>query len=250
MRRIFFLFFVFITSLSLANTNQVLIDSAREAYGSNEFELAINYYEQILNTGYEAPEVYFNLGNSYYKSNKLTLAIINYERALLLAPDDEEIQFNLNIARNYVVDKIEALPRLFIYNWIDSLLYLKSSDAWTKLSLGTFILMLILFLFYFFTNNINIKKISFWFGILLIIVSVLSFLFSAKQKKNIELRNSAIVYSSSVTIKSSPDLSGNDLFVLHEGTKVIVEDSIHDWGEIKIADGNKGWLKASDVVVL
>lgn len=240
---------MFLSSLGFAN-NQILIDSAQQAYTNNEFELAINYYEQILNSGYEAPEIYFNLGNSYYKSNKLTLAIINYERALLLAPGDEEIQFNLKIAQNYVVDKIEVLPRLFIYDWIDSLLYLSSSNSWAKLSLSAFIFMLILFLFYFFTNSVYVKKMTFWFGVFLITFSILSFLFSAKQKQNVEIRNKAIIFNTSVTIKSSPDPSGNDLFVLHEGTKVTVEDSVQDWLKIKITDGNKGWLKASDVVIL
>jgi len=51
----------------------------------------------------------------------------------------------------------------------------------------------------------------------------------------------------SVTVKSSPDASGTDLFVIHEGTKVWIEDKISDWKEIKLSDGSKGWLKSEDI---
>ena len=53
--------------------------------------------------------------------------------------------------------------------------------------------------------------------------------------------------SPSVTIKSSPDVSGTDIFVIHEGTKVRIEDKISDWNEIKLSDGSKGWLKVEDI---
>jgi SH3-like domain-containing protein len=56
--------------------------------------------------------------------------------------------------------------------------------------------------------------------------------------------------SPSVIIKSSPDISGTDIFVLHEGTKVWIIDEISDWREIKLSDGTKGWLKASDLEVI
>ena len=57
----------------------------------------------------------------------------------------------------------------------------------------------------------------------------------------------AIVFSPSVTVRSSPDESGTDLFLIHEGTKVMIEDTLGIWTEIKLEDGNKGWLYSSDI---
>jgi SH3-like domain-containing protein len=56
----------------------------------------------------------------------------------------------------------------------------------------------------------------------------------------------AIVMGSAIAVKSSPDSSATDLFVLHEGTKVHIVSEMDEWCEIVIADGKKGWtLKKS-----
>ena len=38
--------------------------------------------------------------------------------------------------------------------------------------------------------------------------------------------------------------SSKDLFVLHEGTKVVKTDEVGEWISIEIADGRRGWLPA------
>jgi len=37
---------------------------------------------------------------------------------------------------------------------------------------------------------------------------------------------------------------------LHEGTKVIVLDTIDDWKKIKLADGKIGWIIASEIKLI
>ena len=58
-------------------------------------------------------------------------------------------------------------------------------------------------------------------------------------------RQHAIIVAPSVTAKSSPDEYGTSLFILHEGTKVEVVDSVDLWNEIRISNGNKGWVQKS-----
>ena len=71
---------------------------------------------------------------------------------------------------------------------------------------------------------------------LVFIVSLTTFIFSYKQKQKLTAHNSAIIFAPSVTVKSSPDESGTDLFLVHEGLKVTVEDAVGEWIEIKLAD--------------
>jgi len=52
--------------------------------GNGEYAKAIEKYNQIINTGVENSELYFNLGYAYYKSGELAKAILNFERAKLL----------------------------------------------------------------------------------------------------------------------------------------------------------------------
>ena len=72
-------------------------------------------------------------------------------------------------------------------------------------------------------------------------------IFAAKQKSELVNRTHAIVFAPTVTVKSSPDASGTDLFVLHEGTKVSVRSTLGDWSEIALEDGNVGWMPTKDI---
>ena len=54
-----------------------------------------------------------------------------------------------------------------------------------------------------------------------------------------------------VTVKSTPNESGTDLFVLHEGTKVTIKDNtMKNWKEIKLEDGNVGWVQTKDLEII
>jgi tetratricopeptide (TPR) repeat protein len=225
-----------------------IVEKGNQQYVEGNFEEAINTYESVLDSGYEAPELYFNLGNSYFKSHKLTPAILNYERAILLSPNDEDIAYNLNLARSYVLDKIDVLPQLFLKEWHLRVVRLLNSDNWAYLSIISFILFLFLFSLYLFKQGYRIKRVAFWFSLLLLFVSISAYVFSYHHKQLTTSHDNAIVFSPSVTVKSSPDESGTDLFLIHEGTKVIIEDTLGVWTEIQLEDGNKGWLYSSDIV--
>jgi len=93
-----------------------------------------------------------------------------------------------------------------------------------------------------------LRRISFWAGILTVVFSAFTFSFASEQKNKIKKRNSAIVFCPRVTVKSSPSETGTDLFLIYEGLKVDVTDSLNRWTEIKLADGNEGWLPDSCIV--
>ena len=57
----------------------------------------------------------------------------------------------------------------------------------------------------------------------------------------------AIVMSPTVTIKSSPQETGTDLFILHEGTKVYIVGKLDNWFEIRLSDGKQGWLQKPSI---
>jgi SH3-like domain-containing protein len=57
----------------------------------------------------------------------------------------------------------------------------------------------------------------------------------------------AIVFTPTVTVKSSPSDKSIDLFVIHSGTKVQITDNVGDWFEIKIANGSVGWILKNEI---
>ena len=44
--------------------------------------------------------------------------------------------------------------------------------------------------------------------------------------------------------------AGKELFILHEGTRVIIKSSLDKWVEIQTEAGSIGWLPASSIVVI
>jgi len=227
-----------------------LVDKGNLSYMSGDYEMAIKEYQALIDTGYESAELYYNLGNAYYKSNKFTMALVNYERASLLDPDDEEIQHNLEMARQLVVDKIDKLPEFLPGLWYRQFIWLLKTDQWAYISMIAFPVSLLLFLLYFFVRSIGLRKAAFWLAMVVMFISVSAFVFSYNLKEFVYDNSYAIIITPSVTIKSSPDESGTELFQLHEGTKVEIIDQLGDWKEIKLSDGNVGWLKMSDLMRL
>ena len=97
------------------------------------------------------------------------------------------------------------------------------------------------------SNTIAYKKLSFVFGTLFLLVSFICFGFANKQYNTVNNQQEAIVFSPSKVVKSSPGENGNDLFVLHEGTKVLLLDEVADWGKIQLSDGSIGWIELAAI---
>lgn len=249
MKRYIFLILLIIPGFLFAQEDKnQLWEKANAFYTTEEYQQAISLYEQILSTGEESAKLYFNLGNAYYKAGNINLAILNYERAKLLAPQDEDIDFNLQIANQFVVTSIDALPKPFFLRWRSSIINHYPADTWSYISISSFLTFLILLGLFIFSRRVSIRRISFWLGILVVIFSGFTYSFAAKQQKNIVERNGAIVFCPRVTVKSSPTETGTDLFLIYEGLKIEITDSLNTWKEIKLADGNEGWLPDSCIV--
>jgi len=233
--------------LAQTDGNTALFISANEKYAADDFRAAIEQYEQILATGQQSAELYYNLGNAYFKTNQLASSILNYERGLLLSPNDEDIHYNLDIANSLITDRIEVIPEFFLKSWINTIHNSLSANTWSLLSLILFGVVG-LFMIIFITFRIkNVRRLAIPIMILALTVSIISLLFAHQQNRAILEPNSCIVFSQSVTIKSSPDDSGTNLFVLHEGVKLQITDQLTGWFEIKMDNGNVGWIPANAV---
>lgn len=224
--------------------------NADSAYAHQQYQQAIRDYEELLRTGV-SPDLYYNLGNAYYRTDNITRAILNYERALLLSPGDKDIRFNLQMARSKTIDKITPESEMFFVTWYHSLINVMSVDGWAHTALLSLALAIALSLIYLFSGRIMLRKAGFFGGLFLIILFFFSNIFAYQQKKKQIDRTGAVIISTVVSVKSTPAMSGTDLFLLHEGTKVeIIDGSLHDWKEIRIADGKEGWIKASQMEII
>ena len=223
---------------------------ADSAYVNGNYQEAIKVYESLLKQG-ESAELYYNLGNAYYRTENITRAVLNYERALLLSPGDGDIRFNLQIARSKTIDKIVPESEMFFVTWYRSLVNIMSVDGWGRMALVFLALVIVLFLVYLFSARVWVQKVGFFGGGILLVVFVFSNFFAWQQRQQLLNREGAIVVAPSVTVKSTPAQNGTDLFILHEGTKVVITDgSMKSWREIRLADGKKGWIESKKIELI
>lgn len=182
--------------------------------------------------------------------NETALAILNYERALRIRPHFDDAQNNLELARSKVIDNIIQTPDFFIKEWIDLLVRILQSDSWFYLSVILFIFSLLSVFLFLFSRSRSMRKSSFYAGVLLFSLCIVTFVFSGIRKKQMLNHDDAIIMTGVVVVKSSPDRSGTDLFQLHEGTKVKVKGSLGEWSEITIGNGDKGWLETGSIEII
>ena len=199
----------------------------------------------------ESADIYYNLGNSYYKTDNIAKAIVNYEKALVLNPGNGDIRFNLELAQSKTVDKVTPMSEVFLITWFKSLTNTMSEKGWAKMGIATFVLMLLCLALYFFGKKIVLKKIGIIAALCLLLVCILSNVFASFQKSKAQSHSTAIIMAPSVTVKSTPNEGGTDLFILHEGRKVNIKDNtMREWKEIQLEDGNAGWVPASVIEII
>ena len=234
----------------LAGELENLFAKGNDYYLKGNYEETINIFESIVEKGFEGKSLYYNLGNAYFRVGKLGLAILYYEKAKNLAPSDEDINYNLAFANSKIVDKIETLPRFFIFDWWENLLALLSVSGWTYLSYFFYLLTLISIACYYFARSLKTQRISFYGGIAVLFLLVIStLLLVVNYNREVNVRYAVITNQEAVT-KFSPDQNSKDAFIVHEGLKVKAEDTLNDWTKIKLIDGKVGWVKNNNLKII
>lgn len=239
-----------LTFINVTSSFAVSKAEADSAYVDGNYQLAAQYYNELLEEGVSS-ELYFNLGNAYYRMNDITHSLIAYERALRLSPGDTDIRFNLQLARSKTVDKIAPEAELFFVTWYHAFVNLLSADGWSFFALGTLAFAILLALLYLFSSPIWLRKIGFFGGMSMMMLFLMANIFAWQQQSALTSHKDAIIIQSAVSVKSSPSLGSADLFLLHEGTKVkITDDSMENWKEIRISDGKQGWVEFSQIEII
>jgi tetratricopeptide (TPR) repeat protein len=224
--------------------------NANQLYAASKFSESIAAYEDILKTGVESEALYFNLGNAYYKTGQLPLAILNYERALLIDPNDKDIIYNLELANSQIADRINSVGEFFLTTWVKRFISMADSDLWAWSGLLLFAVALVALGFFLYANTTLVKRMGFFAGIIFILLSITTLSFSYSQKSRQVNRSEGIVFAPTLNVKSSPDTSGTDLFVIHEGTKVRILDKLGSWLKVVIKDGSEGWIPANEIEII
>lgn len=239
----FMIFFVLFTIQSYSFDAEKTLTQANKCYLQKDYDKAADLYFDLLKHDYQSADIYFNLGNTYYKVQNWSSAILYYEKAKRLRPTDSDIEMNLKMANLQIIDKIEPVPQVFYARWYDSISEKLNSDTWAWLSVIFIWLALVCFAGFLFYKTPRAKQINFGLGVLLLFFTIFSIIISIDVNKDEHTHNKGIIFDFSVYVKSSPESDSKNLFIIHNGSKVKIEDRVNNWYKIKLLNGHEGWVE-------
>ena len=250
LKKILLVFVTVFTLTALGQNFSETIKTADSAYNQGLYDSAIVLYNGVIAAGMESHEIYYNLGNAHFKNSNLPMAILYFEKAKKIAPNDDDIQYNLNIANSMIVDKIERVPEMFYKHWWKYFYNMFNADTWTILSLLIWVVFIVVLGFFILGKNRRSKKISFYLAALFLFASIASFGLASQKYYYTKENKEAIIFTPTITVKSSPTQGSVDLFVVHEGTKIKVIDKVDDWFKIKMQNGSVGWVPVGSMKMI
>ena len=233
--------------INLDNANiDSLYSEANSLYQQGQFEPALERYNLIILSGSESADLYYNMGNAAFRANSIGHAILYYEKALKIEPTHDDAIHNLEFVTRYRVDVFEEVPTFFLRDWISGFIQLFPEQTWSLLAVIFFIVILIGLLLYLFSRSMVLKKLGFIGSLAALFIFILTISSAISRHRDIVDPDTGIILAPSVVVRSSPSESGTELFILHEGTKVEVNEAVSGWQNIRVVDGREGWIMAEE----
>lgn len=233
---------------------KALLQKADSAYSADNFVMAESLYLEALGREGSSSELFYNLGNAYYRQGNLGKAIVNYERALKLDPTNADARANLEFVNSKITDKQIDSGSYMDSVW-EGTVGMFHADTWAMIALVLFAIFLGAVAAYIFSSAVAVKKASFFGGLVVFAVTVCAVVISFAAANRMNSNNYAIILPPSSQLSTSPREArsrSEQAFLLHEGTKVEVIDSISNpgegmWYEVLVGHGERAWVKASEV---
>lgn len=244
-----------------------IFQQADSAYNTRNYKLAISLYEQCLKQGEISDAIYYNLGNAYFKIDDFGKAVINFKRALKENPSNEASRNNLIYLRSKINDQnvaelkgkkgnVSPEEPSFLENIYNSIAKDTHSDSWAVWSAVSFLLLIISIAAYIFLQNVLLRKIGFFGGLLFLIVSIVTLLFSFMAASEYDDKDRAVVTSFSVQLKSEAKENAESVSIpFHRGTEFDILEKFEDvnndiWFKVRINEENAGWVKINDIEII
>lgn len=237
-----------LTSLLIAQEEQSF-KQGNEAYKAEDFALAQEQYQQLVDQGFTSPELLHNLGNTYFKTGQLGKAILYFEKAYRAKPSDKNIKHNLAIAREEIDSPVIEIPEFFLVRYWKGFSGILSPIFWQLLQLIATIGFLYGIYIWRIKNTESLKLRGFMIMIAALISIILFFLAGQTAQSQLSNRDSAIIMNVA-TLMSAPDERSENKTKLSEGVKVKITDSIDEWNKVILMNKDQGWVLKSALEVI
>ncbi|MBF0573219.1 MAG: BatD family protein, partial [Desulfamplus sp.] len=193
--------------------------------------------------GVKNPYLYYNIGNAYIKAGDVGRAILWYERAKKEIPLDPDLRFNLDYARGFVTDLNEKFDIAeLIFFWKD----------YFPRQIIQYVAIILSFIFFIYSGlrGFKRKKIFTPAGLVIFLALIFSGCTSFYLYYSNYFNQSAIIISKEASVRSGNSKDATQLFILHSGTKVKVEEIKDNYLKILFSKDKMGWVSLADAEVI
>ena len=229
---------------AVAQPARSMFEEANTLYRNGDYGEALERYLDIVNGGRVSGTLFYNIGNCYFKLGDLGRATLFYERALKLSPRNDDVVANLELAQSLAADEIEPLPGFWLFRAVDGLLHL-IPRVWLVRGLALAYVTTMLALMGQILSRSDGARL--WTRRVVTVGGTAAVLLGvnlAIVEFGVGDAVEAVILVDEVAVQAAPSDDGTlELFSIHEGAKVRVEQRTGEWAEIVLADGKVGWVR-------
>ena len=248
-KRVFFYFVIFSIFLAVsaqaAEITRSFLDGVND-YKQENFEAAISAFSKIAASGVKNSKLFYNLGNAYLKNGELGHALLWYERALKVAPDDPDLKFNYEYALSQLKDEKEN-KEISIFRILFFWKHLLNAGTVQHTAIFLNLIFWLIVTIRTLQKKKKILKAPSYLALALAVVFTLTAFYNYYEA---EYFKEAVILPPQVSVRSGLTDGSAELFVLHAGTKVKIEEEHHDFFKIFFSEGKIGYIRNSDVGVI
>ena len=228
---------------------------AEKAYSADKYSEALALYEQAATNEGTSSALMYNIGNCHYRLGHPGKAILYYERALNIDPTNADARSNMEFVKSKITDNTDVDESNIIVELFRKIRDCSSSNGWATIAIVTFLLFLGAIALYVFGSSVLQKKIGFFGAIVLLIIVIFANGFAYNIRNRIEQKRYAIITVPTVVLSTSPRQpkgKTEEAFILNEGTKIYILDSVANkdegiWYDIKADDSHRAWINGVNI---
>ena len=233
------------------------VQRADSAYMQADFNTALQLYTEALDSVGPSSALYYNIGNSWYRTGHPGRAILNYERALRIDPTNVDARANLDFVDSTTVDRPGERGTI-VSQTIRMLVLTMTPNAWAWCALALFVITLGAAALYLFSSSVTLRKVGFFSAVVMVFVTAFAVYLAFEAAARSRSHDEAVVVTPSAilsTVPRAPRNQAEEAMLLHEGTRVLIVDSINAgsggqpemWYDIEVDNEHRAWVNADDV---
>lgn len=215
------------------------MQEAADRYDEGDYAGAVAAYEQLEDDGYYSFSLFYNKGVSHLELNEIGQAIAYFEKALLLDPGNEDALHNLEVARQRTLDQVEYPEKKGISTLLSSIVMAANMQTWAMVAVALFIAAALAIVMLAFRKRK--RKVWMYTAFGCIASAMLFTSLAVSQYHQLSQAHVAVIMTPKVVVRNAPTPDADEVFTLHEGTRVDVLQIKNGWLEIEL-NNNQGWI--------